>query len=176
MPGWLADLIDRYRQRSQSATEKTLNSYEKGVRAVEQGDHAEAVKHFTVALSAAPDSNKLHHHRANAFALNGQHHEAIVDYDTAVRLEPTFPDTYLDRGNSRYALGDLDDAIKDFSEAIRLKPGWAEAYANRAVTHAERGDAAESDKDADRARTLGVDEARLTEMLNDAARASSGQV
>ncbi len=175
MPGWLADLIDRYRQRNLSAAEKTLNSYDKGVRATERGNHALAIKHFTRALSAAPDSNKLYHHRADAFAQNGQHREAIVDYDVAVRLDPAYPDTYLDRGNSRYALGNLDDAIKDFSEAIRLKPDWAEAYANRAVAYAERGDAAESEQDADRARLLGVNEVRLAEMLHDAAPANADQ-
>lgn len=175
MPGWLSDLIERFRQRGLSTAEKSLNSYERGVRATESGNHAAAIRYFTEALSAAPDSNKLHHHRADAFAQNRQHREAIVDYDVAVRLEPAYPDTYLDRGNSRYALGDLDDAIKDFSEAIRLKPDWAEACANRAVAYAERGDVDESDHDANRARTLGVDETRLAEMLNDAAGANGGQ-
>ena len=168
MPGWLADLIDRFRQRNLSAPEKTLNSYDSGVQATKKGSHALAIKHFTNAISFAPDSNKLYHHRADAFSQNGQHREAIVDYDVAVRLEPAYPDTYLDRGNSRYALGDLDDAIKDFSEAIRLRPEWAEAYANRAVAYAERGDDDESERDVGRARLLGIDGARLTEMLNDA--------
>lgn len=168
MPGWLADLIDRFRLRNLSAPEKSLDSYSRGLQAVEKGDHAGAIRHFTSALSAASDTNKLYHHRADAFARNGQHREAIIDYDVAVRLEPAYPDTYLDRGNSSYALGDLDDAIKDFSEAIRLKPEWAEAYANRAVAHAERGDVDDSAQDAAHARLLGIDEVRLTEMLNEA--------
>jgi tetratricopeptide (TPR) repeat protein len=170
-PGWLSDLIDRFRQRGLSVAEKSLNSYEKGVRATESGNYTAAIKNFTQVLSVAPDSNKLYHHRADAFAMNGQYREAIVDYDVAVRLEPAYPDTYLDRGNSRYALGELDDAIKDFSEAIRLKPEWAEAYANRAIVYAERRDTAESENDADRARSLGIDQVRLAEMLADAVSA-----
>ncbi len=168
IPDWLADLVDRYRQRNLSVPEKSLDSYDRGVRATAKGRHARAIRYFTAAISAAPDSNKLYHYRADAFARNGQHFEAIVDYDVAVRLDPAYPDTYLDRGNLHYALGNLDNAIKDFSEAIRLKPEWAEAYANRAVAHSERGDEAESDQDAATARTLGVDEIRLNEMLNDA--------
>lgn len=171
LPGWLSKLIDRFRQRKLSAAEKALSFYEMGVRATESGSYGAAIKYFSRALSSAPDSNKLYHHRADAFAMNGQHREAITDYDVAVRLEPAYPDTYLDRGNSRYAVGDLDRAIKDFSEAIRLRPEWAEAYANRAVTYAERGDEAESDQDAATARALGVDEARLVEMLADVTRA-----
>lgn len=174
-PDWLTDLKDRYRQRNLSDAEKTLSSCDRGIQATEQGKHALAIKYFTKAILAVPASNKLYHHRADAYAMNGQHREAIVDYDAAVRLEPAYPDTYLDRGNSRYALGDLDDAVKDFSEAIRLKPGWAEAYANRAVAHAESGAEAESDKDAARARSLGVDEVRLTEMLDEAARSSESE-
>ena len=166
VPGWLSGLIERFRQRNLSAAEKTLNAYDRGVREVERGSYAAAIRHFTEALSAAPESNKLYHHRADAFALNDQHREAITDYDVAVRLAPGYPDTYLDRGNSRYALGDLVDAIKDFSEAIRLKPNWGEAYANRAVAYAERGDQDKSERDAATARTLGVGEIRLEEMLS----------
>jgi tetratricopeptide (TPR) repeat protein len=167
-PGWLTDLIDRIRRRNLSAPEKSLDSYEKGIQAVANGKPALAIKHFTNAISMTPDSSKLYHHRADAFARNGQYNEAIVDFDVAVRLEPTYPDTYLDRGNTHYAAGQLDDAIKDFSEAIRLKPEWAEAYANRAVARMERGDEAESEQDAATARTLGVDQVRLNEMLHDA--------
>ena len=98
--------------------------------------------------------------------ITEEHREAIIDYDVAVRLAPGYPDTYLDRGNSRYALGDLVDAIKDFSEAIRLKPNWGEAYANRAVAYAEHGDQDKSERDAATARTLGVGEIRLEEMLS----------
>jgi tetratricopeptide (TPR) repeat protein len=125
----------------------------------------QAIKHFTDAISTTPNSSKLYHHRADAFALNGQHFEAIMDYDVAVRIDATYPDTYLDRGNSRYALGHLDAAVKDFSEAIRLKSNWAEAYANRAVAYAELENMVESEKDAAKATSLGVDTDRLTEML-----------
>ncbi len=175
MPNWVSGLIDRYRQRNFSFTEKTMASYARGVRATENGKYALAIKHFTDALSAAPASNKLYHHRANAFALNGQHDEAIVDYDVAVRLNPSYADTYLDRGNSRYAKGDLDNAIKDFSEAIRLKNDWGEAYANRAVAYAERNDVDESEQNAMTARSLGVDATRLAEMLNAAANTNTGR-
>lgn len=168
MTGWISELLNRVRQRNLSTPERTLDSYERGVEAVTSGKTAQAIKHFTEAISAAPDSSKLYHHRADAFALNGQHLEAIVDYDVAVRIDASYPDTYLDRGNSRYALGHLEDAVKDFSEAIRLKPEWAEAYANRAVAYAELENMVESDQDAAKATSLGVDSDRLAEMLRTA--------
>ena len=165
MAGWISTLLGSIMPKKVSSAEQSLIAYEKGVTAIGKGKTAHAIKYFTEAISTAPDSSKLYHHRADAFALNNQHLEAVVDYDVAVRLDPAYPDTYLDRGNSRYAIGDLNNAIKDFSEAIRLNPNWAEAHANRAVAYAERGDTSESDLDVTVARKLGVDEARLKEML-----------
>ena len=91
-----------------------------------------------------------------------------------MRLNPKYPDTYLDRGNSHYQLGKLETALKDFSEAIRLKPEWGEAFANRAVIHTELGNAKESEADAAIAISLGVDEAKLNEMLQ-AAKNEAGE-
>ena len=165
---WLEKILNLFQQRNLTGAEKTLDSYAKGVAAIGKGKTAQAISHFTEAIAAAPDSSKLYHNRADAFALNGQHLEAIVDYDVAVRIDPAYPDIYLDRGNSRYAIGHLTDAVKDFSEAIRLKPDWGEAYANRAVVHAELENPDESDQDAKKAESLGVNETRLTEMLQTA--------
>jgi tetratricopeptide (TPR) repeat protein len=174
MAGWISTLLGSIMPKKVSSAERSLDAYEKGVAAIGKGKTAQAIKHFTEAIFAAPDSSKLYHHRADAFAINNQHLEAITDYDVAVRIDPSYPDTYLDRGNSRYAIGHLADAIKDFSEAIRLRSDWAEAYANRAVAHAELDNPVESDQDAEKARSLGVNERRLTEMLNSAKTTSSG--
>lgn len=173
MTGWFSEILNRVRQRNLSTPERTLDSYDRGVAAVASGNTAQAIKHFTDAISAAPDSSKLYHHRADAFALNGQHLEAIADYDAAVRIDAAYPDTYLDRGNSRYALGHLEIAVKDFTEAIRLNPDWGEAYANRAVAYAELDNMVESDGNASKATSLGVDQDRLSEML-EAARSGAG--
>ena len=165
MTGWISALLRTLRPQNPSTIEKSLDAYEKGVAAIANGKTTRAIDHFSTAISISPNSSKLYHHRADAFALNNQHKEAIVDYDVAVRLGPSYPDTYLDRGNSRYEIGDLTYAVKDFSEAIRLKPEWAEAYANRAVAHAELSNDTESEQDATKAKCLGVSQPRLNEML-----------
>ena len=79
MSGWISKLLNRVRQRNLSNPERTLDSYDRGVAAVVSGKAAQAIGHFTDAIAAAPDSSKLYHHRADAFALNGQHLEAISD-------------------------------------------------------------------------------------------------
>ncbi len=166
--GWIDSIINLFQRRNLTGAEKTLDSYTRGVAAIGKGKTAQAIEHFTDAITDAPNSAKLYHNRADAYALNGQHLEAIVDYDVAVRIDPSYPDTYLDRGNSRYAIGHLADAIKDLNEAIRIKPDWGEAYANRAVVHAELDKPEESDQDAETAKTLGVNDTRLSEMLQTA--------
>jgi tetratricopeptide (TPR) repeat protein len=171
---WLTKLLNRFRGPKLTTPERNLNIFKNGVREIDEGHPEKAIKYFSEAIQASPKSAKLHHYRADAYALNDQHPEAIVDYDTAVRLNPSYPDTYLDRGNSHYQLEQLESALKDFSEAIRLKPEWGEAHANRAVIHIELGNTEKSNTDARTAVTLGVDEAKLNEML-DAAQANLDQ-
>lgn len=158
-------ILEWLRVRRRSRPERALGLFHRGVQASERGHHAHAVKMFTRALDLSPATSQLHHHRGAALAELGRIHEAIVDYDTAARLSPAYPDTYLDRGNSRHILGEVDKAIRDFAEAIRLRPDWAEAYANRAVAHRQAGNGSASAADAMRARDLGVDGARLEELL-----------
>jgi tetratricopeptide (TPR) repeat protein len=165
MPSWLDKIFNRYRQNKLTTPERTLNTFKNGVREVDEGHPEKAIILFTEAMKSAPNSSKLHHYRADAYALNDEHESAIFDYDIAVRLNPSYPDTYLDRGNSHYQLNQYDSALKDFSEAIRLKPEWGEAYANRAVINLELGNEDESKADAETAKSLGVDEAQLIEML-----------
>jgi tetratricopeptide (TPR) repeat protein len=169
MPNPLTTLITnlktRYRQSKLTTPERTLNIFKNGVREVDEGHPEKAIKHFTDAMARSGQSAKLHHYRADAFAMNGEFEKAIVDYDTAVRLNPSYPDTYLDRGNSHYQLSQLESAVKDFSEAIRLKPDWGEAHANRSVINIELGNSEESATDATTAKTLGVNETKLDEML-----------
>jgi tetratricopeptide (TPR) repeat protein len=171
---WLNKLLNRFRTPKLTTPERNINIFKNGVRELDEGHPEKAIKYFSQAVRASPRSAKLHHYRADAYALNEQHIEAIVDYDTAVRLNPSYPDTYLDRGNSYYQLGKLENALKDFSEAIRLKPEWGEAHANRAVIHIELGNDEDSSTDARNALTHGVDEDRLNEML-EAAQANHDQ-
>ena len=168
---WITNLKTRYRQSKLTTPEKTLNIFKNGVREVDEGHPQKAIKHFSEAIQRSSESAKLHHYRADAYAMNGEYENAIVDYDTAVRLNPSYPDTYLDRGNSHYQLDQFESALKDFSEAIRLKPDWGEAYANRAVIHLEMGKTEESVADAETAKPLGVDAAQLKEMLEAAKNA-----
>ena len=171
---WLDKLLGRQQRPRRSTPEKIINTFKNGVREVDEGHPKKAIKYFTEAISASRNSAKLHHYRADAYALIGEHEQAVIDYDTAVRLNPKYPDTYLDRGNSHYQLDKLETALKDFTEAIRLKPEWGEAFANRAVIHTELGNAKEFEADAVSAISLGVDEGKLNEMLQ-AAKNEAGE-
>lgn len=163
----LKKFLDIYCNSSQKVhtPEHILNVFKYGVWEIDKGNPRKAVEYFSEAIIVSPNSSKLHHYRADAYALAGNLELAIIDYDISVRLNPTYPDTYLDRGNTNYRLDFLSKALKDFSEAIRLKPNWAEAHANRAVIYAELGDIEKSNLDASKAAELGLDESQLEEML-----------
>lgn len=173
LTNWIVNLKTRYRQSKLTTPEETLNIFKNGVREVDEGHHGKAIKYFTEAISRSPQSAKLHHYRADSYAMYGAYEKAVVDYDIAVRLNPSYPDTYLDRGNSHYQLNQFESALKDFSEAIRLQPDWGEAHANRAVIHTALGNTIESKSDAKTAITFGVSEAQLNEMLHDVQQESN---
>ena len=166
LTNWIVNLKTRYRQSKLTTPEETLNIFKNGVREVDEGRYEKAIKYFTEAISRSPQSAKIHHYRADSYAMVGDYEKAVTDYDIAVRLNPSYPDTYLDRGNSHYQLNQFESALKDFSEAIRLKPDWGDAHANRAVIHTELGNTVESKCDAITAITFGVNEAQLNEMLH----------
>ncbi|NQW20066.1 MAG: tetratricopeptide repeat protein [Chloroflexi bacterium] len=170
---WLSKFLNRFGGPKLTTPEKNLNIFKNGVREVDEGHPKKAIEYFTEAIIASPKSSKLHHYRADAYALNGDYELAVIDFDTSVRLNPSYPDTYLDRGNAHYQLGQFEAALKNFSEAIRLKPEWGEAYANRAVIHIELGEDSESEYDVKTAISLGVNETQLNKMLEDARRESS---
>lgn len=142
----------------------------RGVDAASEGHHERAVALFSAALALAPQTPAgIYQHRGAALAELGMYRQAIRDYDTAVRLNPGYPDTYLDRGNAHHALHQPRHAVKDYSEAIRLRSDFAEAYANRAAVEMELGDAEAARSDAEKARSLGIDQAALDKLLRVAA-------
>ncbi len=61
-----------------------------------------------------------------------------------------------------------EDAVRELIAAIRLRPDFAEAYANRAGVYVEPADVAAAEADAARAWYLGIDRARLEELIRDA--------
>ena len=105
----------------------------------QQGDYADAIAKYTMAIHLKPDDATAHCNRGLAKAKLGQYLAAIADYDTAIKLEKDYAGAYGNRGNSKYKLGQHLAAIADYDIVIRLQDDNAKAYNNRGVVKYELG-------------------------------------
>ena len=90
-----------------------------------QGNHKEAVRHFSEALKIRPDFADAHYSMGVALARGGETEKAVRHYGEALRVNPDF-----NLGVLLANKGDMDDAVKHFYEALRIRPGYAEAHNN----------------------------------------------
>jgi tetratricopeptide (TPR) repeat protein len=102
--------------------------------ATERGDHKQAIKDYTEAMS------QLYFHRAWAYTREGEIDKAIADYTESIRLNPKQAMSYYNRGTLHDKKGDLDKAIADYSQVIRLEPTYTPAHDNRAADYCDKGD------------------------------------
>ncbi|MBL7223790.1 MAG: DUF4272 domain-containing protein [Candidatus Brocadiae bacterium] len=123
-------------------------SYNRGLRAIQQGDAEVAIAAFNEAIAAEPGCSDAYALRGEAYCMLGQFEQGIADYSEAIRLVETgaaqaatvgLPLIYNDRGLTYHETGDLDRAIADCSKAIELDPNYALAYNNRGHALAAKG-------------------------------------
>ena len=107
---------------SATAAERAEAAIFSGRAAFEAGQHAEALHHFSHALSLAPTSAWAWHGRGDALQLLGQPEGALAAYQKASELAP---ETGLHRAgaaNALSAIGRLDEAETAWSEALARDP------------------------------------------------------
>ncbi|MCG9884690.1 MAG: tetratricopeptide repeat protein [Cyanobacteria bacterium] len=122
-----------------AAPVETLNQlYERGNRALDQGDYTEAERLFREAVRLDPDAAHVHIELGIALGRQWKIEDAIASYRTALALlddpattpNPAHAAAYLGLG---YALflrdepGDLEAAIESYDRAIAIVPDFSEA-------------------------------------------------
>lgn len=88
----------------------------------EQGDRAEAIRHYSEALRIKPNYAKVHNNLGNALVAQGKLKEAIKHYSEAVSLDHDFAEAYNNLGAALFRTGKIEEAIAHFQEALRTKP------------------------------------------------------
>jgi tetratricopeptide (TPR) repeat protein len=136
-------------------------AYDRGLDALEAGDHARAIAELSKAIQLDPQFAEAWMARGYAHAALGRFERAVADYDQALRLDPEDAETWCNRGLARSKLGQRDEAVADLGEAIRLDPKLVPAYHVRAWVHAEREEYAKAAADYTAALRLGGDNPAL---------------
>ncbi len=94
-----------------------------GNAAFKGGDHAEAIKLYTLALELDPDNAVLFSNRSAAYLASGDaKSKALVDANKCVDLRPDWGKGYSRKGAAEHALGRFDAAIATFKNALRMDP------------------------------------------------------
>ena len=148
-------------------------SYNRGLRAIQQGDAEVAIAAFNEAIAAEPGCSDAYALRGEAYCMLGRFEQGIADYSEAIRLVETgaaqapavgLPLIYNDRGQTYHEMGDLDRAIADCSRAIELDPDLALAFNNRGYALASKGQFDEAV--ADYGRAIRLDRSDFRPFLN----------
>ena len=115
--------------------------YNAGRAALDLGQLAKAIEHFTAAIAAAPGYEPPYADRAVAYIRQKNYDKAVVDLTKALDLTANVASAavraplFANRGTTYGTLKQLDRSIADFDQALALDPTMAFAWANRAYSH-----------------------------------------
>jgi len=142
-----------------AAPESAEEYRERGESLAEEGQHPEAIDHFSAALEMDPQDAELYFLRGRAHydyatqlsldltgqppeavpflpdEVTGQLEQAVADYTSAIQLDPQYAKAYNNRGNARATLGELEGALEDYDQALDLDDMLDLTYFNRGVIH-----------------------------------------
>jgi len=123
----------------------------------EEGDHDEAIRDLSLALTYHPASVDALYSRGLARAENGDPDKGIADCNAALRLDAECAYAYADRGIAYRFKKDVRRALADFNRAISIDPDTAEFYADRGRLHQDSNDIESALRDYERALRMNPD-------------------
>ncbi|KAL9664037.1 hypothetical protein QQ045_019434 [Rhodiola kirilowii] len=94
----------------------------KGNVAFSAGDYSTAIKHFTEAISLAPENHVLYSNRSAAHASLSQYSQALEDAKRTVELNPDWAKGYSRLGAAYQGLSQLDDAVAAYKKGLEVDP------------------------------------------------------
>ncbi|MBY0546602.1 MAG: tetratricopeptide repeat protein [Candidatus Obscuribacterales bacterium] len=105
------------------------------------GDHLSAIKEFTDAILASPDSLEAYKWRAELYMSMSSFELARDDLSRAIEITPADARLHALRAKANLELGYCDESIKDYSQAIDLSAGGAPAslYEARGLVYSRHG-------------------------------------
>ncbi|MES1261603.1 MAG: tetratricopeptide repeat protein, partial [Acidobacteriota bacterium] len=99
-----------------------------GSMALEKGDLATALGHFSQAVQIEPNHIEGYMGLSNAFRFAGNAGMAVESMRKTTEIAPNRPITHASLGATLAAVGDLNGAVAAYLEAIRVDPDFAPAH------------------------------------------------
>ncbi len=124
----LLDLTGRERGGpSEEGVREGGAALERGRRALDHGQHGEALVQFTQAAAAAPHDPWPWHGRGDVLQLTGDFAGALAAFDEALARVPDLAVSHLGRGNALEGLDRIDEARAAWERALVHDPDlhWA---------------------------------------------------
>ena len=141
--GMYPDLHGFAQQHAHDKPRSIPDYLQRGIRAYERGDLADAIRYYSNAIELNPTDSVFtfitYSNRGLAYFFQRNLELAIEDYTTTIELQPNSPLAYINRGGAYCEQDNLELAIADFTKAIELNPGDDQGYYNRGVVHQKQG-------------------------------------
>jgi tetratricopeptide (TPR) repeat protein len=99
----------------------------RGIRAMDGGDWAQAAAAFRKGLEISPASASLHHKLGTALSLSGDRHGAAEEFAAALRADPGFAQAHYSLGLLFAADGQWPAAVQRFTAAVNADPAYLDA-------------------------------------------------
>ena len=95
-----------------------------------EGRLREALAHYDIALSLAPQMAESWYNRGNALVRMGFGDDSLASFEAALRVRPQYPAALLNKGVAQQKLGRFAAAVQTFEAALALRPGYVQALCN----------------------------------------------
>lgn len=109
-----------------------LNTYESGVRLLEDGKNQEARKKFEEILEIRPYYYDAYVGLGRCDAAEGKEKEALEHYQQALDAKPGWFEAYYHRGLLHYSYARYRQALADFESCLENRKGWIPAMLEKA--------------------------------------------
>ncbi len=142
-----------------SDTASADSHFRRGDALFAQGQPADALASYDLALALDPAHVAALANRGGALLALGRGDDALASYDRALALRRDRADLFYNRGTVLFALRRYEDALANFDCALALDPKGADALYNRGNALAELKRPADALASYDRALALRPDDA-----------------
>lgn len=133
-----------------TAPQRADREFQAGMSSMHPGKYADAIAHFSRALSISPQLPKAYLERANAHRSLGENDAALADFQTAAELDGSLVDAHTGIAMGYIARKDNRHALEEFSKSIALRP-TTDAYYQRGQLYEALGEHRTAIDDYDKA-------------------------